>query len=248
MNQAYNQNFARVYNLLWGDFARSVAPRIHEFYTARPDAEPTLLDVCCGTGQVALHFLERGFTVTGVDLSEHMIAHARQNTAAYHDRAAFIVADAADFTIPTPVGLAVSTFDALNHLPDADALRRCFACVYAAVKEGGVFIFDLNTRVGLQRWNNITLNETPEVTLINRGIYDGGERAYVRITGFIREDDGHYTRFEENAYNTVFDLAHVRDLLEDTGWQNVYFARAADLTVPLTDPEREGRAFVIASR
>ena len=41
MNQAYNQDFARVYNLLWGDFARSVAPRLHEFYTARPDAEPT---------------------------------------------------------------------------------------------------------------------------------------------------------------------------------------------------------------
>ncbi len=248
MNQAYNQDFARVYNLLFVDFVRSLAPRLHDFYTARPDAERSLLDVCCGTGQLALYFLERGFSVTGVDLSEPMIAYARQNTSAYREWAAFSVADAADFTIENPVGLAVSTFDALNHLPDAEALRRCFACVYAAVQDGGVFIFDLNTRVGLQRWNGIGVTDAPDVTLINRGIYDGGERGYTRITGFIREDDGRYTRFEENAYNTVFDLVHVRDLLEDTGWHSVYFARAADLAAPLDEPEREGRVFVVASR
>jgi SAM-dependent methyltransferase len=248
MNQAYPPDFARVYNMLWADFARSLAPRIHDFYTRRPDADLLLLDVCCGTGQLALYFLEQGFTVTGIDLSEAMIVYARQNTAAYRDRAAFIVADAAHFSVDRQFGLAVSTFDALNHLPDADALRACFACVYAAVKAGGVFVFDLNTRVGLQRWNNITVNETPEVTLITRGIYDGGDRAYTRITGFVREDDGRYTRFEENAYNTVFDLVHVRDLLLETGWQEVYFARAADLSAPLDEPEREGRAFVIASR
>lgn len=248
MNQAYNADFARVYNLLWGDFARSVAPRLYEFYTRRPNAERSLLDVCCGTGQLALYFLEQGFTVTGIDLSEPMIAYARQNTAPYRDRAAFIVADAANFTVDRQFGFAVSTFDALNHLPDADALSACFARVYAAVNAGGVFVFDLNTRVGLQRWNTINITDSPEITLINRGIYDGGDRAYTRITGFIREDDGRYSRFEEHAYNTVFDLLHTRDLLLETGWRDVYFARAADLDTPLDDPEREGRAFVVAVR
>ncbi|MBK8032034.1 MAG: hypothetical protein IPK17_21665 [Chloroflexi bacterium] len=69
--------------------------------------------------------------------------------------------------IPNPVGLAISTFDALNHLPDADALPLFRLRVCRRSREGGVFIFDLNTRVGLQRWNNITLSETPEVTLIS---------------------------------------------------------------------------------
>jgi ubiquinone/menaquinone biosynthesis C-methylase UbiE len=36
-----------------------------------------LLDLGCGTGRHALHFAERGFDVTGVDLSEHMLAITR---------------------------------------------------------------------------------------------------------------------------------------------------------------------------
>ena len=119
MNQAYNQDFARVYNLLFVDFVRLLAPRVGEVFRGRRQVERSLLDVCCGTGQLALYFLERGFNVTGVDLSEPMIAYARQNTSAYRERAAFSVADAANFTIENPVGLAVSTFDALNHLPDS---------------------------------------------------------------------------------------------------------------------------------
>ncbi|MBE2266717.1 MAG: class I SAM-dependent methyltransferase [Anaerolinea sp.] len=248
MNQAYDTDFARAYNLLWGDFAQNVAPRIYDFYTRQPDAERTLLDVCCGTGQLARYFLERDFTVTGVDLSEPMILHARQNTAAYRERAAFIVADAADFRIDGQVGLAVSTFDALNHLPDAAALRSCFACVHAAVKPGGMFIFDLNTRAGLWRWNSINVNDTAETTLIFRGIYDGGDRGYTRITGYIRDDDGRYSRFEETAYNVVYDLADVHALLAETGWHSSYCARAADLGAPLDDPEKEGRAFFVATR
>ena len=47
-----------------------------------------------------------------------------------------------------------------------------------------------------------------EVYLINRGMYDEHTvKAWTKITGFVRDDDGRYERFDETVYNTVFEMA-----------------------------------------
>ncbi|MEO8397785.1 MAG: class I SAM-dependent methyltransferase, partial [Chloroflexota bacterium] len=227
MMQGYGAAFARVYNLLGADFARNSAPRIFDFYTRNEiaPAQQSLLDLCCGTGQLALYFLERGYRVTGLDLSDAMLDHARENASMFVQagQAHFVQADASAFTLDERFGLVVSTYDALNHLASLDALQSCFASAYAVTQEGGTLIFDLNTRLGLKRWNGITVQETDDALLISRGIYDGGAKAYTHVNGFVRDDDGRYTRFEETVYNTVFDLALVHALLLEVGWEDIYF-------------------------
>jgi len=207
--------------------------------------------VCCGTGQLAQHFLEQGYRVTGIDLSPSMLHYARQNNAPYVEagQARFLQADAADFALDEQFGVAVSTFDALNHLPDSEALRGCFASVFPLLLPDGLFIFDLNTRAGLTRWNRINVRDMPDHLIIDRGIYDEeSDRAWVKITGFIRTEGGLYERFEETAYNTAYDLDWVRDELLRGGWHSVYFARVDDLGMPIPDPEALNRAFVIARK
>lgn len=249
--QGYGTTFARVYNQLWAGFAKDVAPRILEFYaqSQRTSPDQSLLDVCCGTGQLALHFLEHGYQVVGLDLSAAMLRCAEDNARPFvrAGQAQFVQGDAAAFTLDRSFGLVVSTFDALNHLAGVDALRGCFRSVRAVSREGGKFIFDLNTREGLKRWNYITVSETDDLLLVNRGIYDGGDKAYTRINGFIRDADERYSRFEETVYNTAFDLAEVRALLLETGWHDAYFARINALAVPLAEPEREGRVFAVVT-
>ncbi|MCS6844281.1 MAG: class I SAM-dependent methyltransferase [Caldilineales bacterium] len=252
MMQTYGTGFARAYNLRWSGFARQVAPLILDFYAATPVGRQnqTVLDLCCGTGQLAVHFLERGYRVVGLDLSEAMLELARENARPYIEagRAAFVQGDAADFTLGERFGLVVSTFDSLNHLEDEGVLRRCFQCVYAVSE--GYFIFDLNTRRGLRRWNSIYVDDTDdEAFIVTRGIYDGhSDKAWTRINGFLRLPDGLYERFEETVFNTVFEMAQVRALLHDVGWRDVYFAQAHDLRTPLEDPEAVGRVFVVARR
>jgi SAM-dependent methyltransferase len=251
--QAYGPAFARVYNEKWTDFARHIAPLLRAFYESTPlgASERSLLDVCCGTGQLAHHFLEHGYRVTGIDLSPSMLDYARQNNAPYVEagQARFLQADAAAFTLEEPFGLIVSTFDALNHLPSKEALRGCFSSVYPLLLPDGFFIFDLNTRAGLTRWNGINVRDMPDHLIIDRGIYDEeNDRAWVKITGFIRTEDGLYERFEETAYNIAYDMDWVRDTLYRAGWQSVYFARVDDLGMPVPDPETLNRAFVIAHK
>lgn len=249
--QAYGRVFARIYNLRWTDFAKRVAPKILEFYaeTATVQHNKSVLDVCCGTGQLAVHFLENGYIATGLDLSEHMLECAKENAAQYVEsgQAKFVHADAADFTLDERFGLVISTYDALNHLPDKEALKKCFECVY--VVNDGYFIFDLNTKIGLNRWNGLMMNESDELVLINRGIYETGmDKAWTKITGFVRTPDGQYERFDETAYNTAFDMEWVRTALLETGWQEVYYARLEDLNTPIDEPEQENRVFFVARR
>ncbi|PKN84753.1 MAG: class I SAM-dependent methyltransferase [Chloroflexi bacterium HGW-Chloroflexi-8] len=250
--QAYNQIFARVYNSKWSGFARSVAPFIHDFYnsTSIGQENKTMLDLCCGAGHLACHFLEKGYHVVGLDLSEPMLDYARENTRQYIEsgQAKFIQGDASNFKLEERFGLVVSTFDALNHLENEQALKSCFECVYKVSQ--GFFIFDLNTRNGLKRWNSITVDENSEDALIiTRGIYDGkSDKAWTRINGFIQRPDGYYERFEETAFNSVFEMARVKSALLGVGWKNVYFAKIQDLKTPISEPEQEGRVFVVASK
>ena len=251
--QAYSRGFARAYHLRWGGFARQVTPYLIDFYAQTPaghERQP-VLDLCCGTGLVALGFLERGYPVTGLDLSPHMLAFARENTAAYvvAGQAEFVLADAADFGIDRRFGLAVSTYDALNHLPDLTALQNCIRSVGAALSPGSWFIFDLNTRHGLRQWNVTSVDDSGPAVVITHSSFDGsGERALLNITGFLREPDGRYERFDETVYNTIFDIQSVLWTLLDQGWASAHAARLGDLLAPLSEPEQEERVFVVAQR
>ncbi|MGI6207341.1 MAG: class I SAM-dependent DNA methyltransferase [Anaerolineae bacterium] len=252
--QAYGAAFARIYNERWGGFARRLAPQIEALYAATDlgQAEKSLLDVCCGTGQFAAHFLARGYQVTGLDLSPHMLALARDNNRQYIEagQALFLQADAASFRLGRQHGLATSTFDALNHLPDEEALAGCFRCVREAVLPGGTFVFDLNTEEGLRRhWGGISVTDEKEAMIVTRGFYDPAtRRATTCLSGFAETDPGRYERFEEVVYNTAFGLERVAELLREAGWRGCYFARQSDLLTPIEDPEAETRVFVVARR
>lgn len=253
MGQAYGDKFAKVYNMLWGNFAESVAPFLLDFCRSECNIfNRYVLDLCCGTGQLARYLLKEGYYVIGIDLSEGMLYYAQENNKEFikEGRAKFIKADACSFTIEEKVGLVVSTYDAINHIKDTKSLKNCFISVYRVLIDGGYFIFDLNTRLGLKNgWNSINFTDRDNIVLLNRSVYDEENNvAVVRITGFIQTKDGLYERFDEVVYNIGYDLNEVKEILEAIGFKGVYFARLKDLSSPILEPEKEYRVFVVAKK
>jgi SAM-dependent methyltransferase len=251
--QAYGSLFARVYNRLWQSFARNLSPLIHQFYESTPlgQTNKALLDLCCGTGQLSSYFLEHGYRVVGLDLSGDMLKYARDITLPFivARQARFVEADASYFEFDETFGLVVATFDSLNHLPDLQALQECFRSTYAVLETGGTFIFDLNTRKGLEKWNGVNVDPREDIFLLNRAIYDKFTvKAWTKITGFVRNDDGLYQRFDETVYNTVFEMQTVMDHLLAAGFRTAYFARSSALDIPIDDPEGEDRVFFVARK
>jgi SAM-dependent methyltransferase len=232
-------------------FARTAAPRVRELYEATYGAavQRNVLDVCCGVGTLAEHFLIHGYTVTGIDLSEPMLAIARQNLDGYLQggQARLIHGDAASFSVDDQFGLATCTFDALNMLQSSEALSSCFACVRRALAPGGMFVFDLMTRNGFWLdYNYLGVRDTEDELYIFKSVYDGAEKAAVRLTGFMRDGD-HWERFDEFRTPTLFPAPAVITALHEAGWPQVQMASADDLRTPITDPEQFDRIFFVAT-
>ena len=250
--QAYQEVFARVYDRLWGAFADSVGPIILDYYenNAPTPVSRTLLDLGCGTGRVATLALRRNYQVTGIDLSDAMLCRAREANSADVEsgRVRFLQEDAANFRLDAPVSLAISTFNAMNHLEDFAALEACLRCVYAALVPGGLFVFDLNTRRSLKRWHGIiNIQDNDDLMVLDRGLYDeAGGKAYTAISGFVRAENGLYERFDETISNTLFDLQQVSHTLLEVGWRQVRLTSLADLSTELEDPERETQVVFVA--
>mgnify|MGYP006284358631 CR=1 FL=1 len=69
------------------------------------------------------------------------------------------------------IDVTVALFDSLNHLPSTSDLRDTFRSAAVATIPGGPLLFDLNTRLGLDRWNGIQVDESKEWLVVVRGVY-----------------------------------------------------------------------------
>lgn len=111
-----------------------------------------ILDLCCGTGQIAQQLILKGYQVTGLDGSEKMLHYARKNAP----QGTFILADARSFRLLPTFDAVISTDSSLNHIMSLDELKQVFRNVYAVLKNDGLFLFDL----GLEdRYRNIQIND-----------------------------------------------------------------------------------------
>jgi trans-aconitate methyltransferase len=101
------------------------------------DAQPgeTVLDLGCGTGELAAKIAEVGATVIGIDSDPAMIEAAKQRLPDADLR----VADAHDFTVDEPVD-AVFSNAALHWMPSS---VEVLGCVSDALRDGGRFVAEM---------------------------------------------------------------------------------------------------------
>jgi SAM-dependent methyltransferase len=252
--QAYGKAFARVYNARWGSFTDLVAPKIEHLFASASDElglSKRLVDLCCGTGTLAHYFLEKGYSVKGIDLSPHMIEYAIQRNRFYVDsgQASFTIADAACFDNERAFSFVTCLYDALNHLPSMQAISSCIQRAFDAIDGKGLFVFDINTKKSLREWNKTTIQEDDEIYMSTKGIYDASmDRAYTQITGFVRDQDGKYERFSETVYNLAISTEYVLSATKSAGFKSTYCTSMEDLTAQADDPESIKRVFFVCKK
>jgi SAM-dependent methyltransferase len=254
MSQSYGKIFAYVYNKKWVEFIEKVGPFILDFYSNKliSNKNKRVLDLCCGTGQLASLFLQKGYSVTGIDLSEDMLYYARENNKKYIEKskAEFIQGNAADFSLKKKYGLVVSTYDSLNHLEDEQSLEKCFQSVNKVLAKNGYFVFDLNTRAGIKKnWRKTSFIDDEEMVVKIKGSFNENEnKGSTNISGFVRKKNGSYEKFTEVIFNKCFEMDKVKKLLNKAKFQDIYFAKIEDLLNSIENPEKENRVFIIAKK
>ncbi|MBN1857006.1 MAG: class I SAM-dependent methyltransferase [Dehalococcoidia bacterium] len=161
--------FAYVYNVHWGPTSLNWLRIVGLLVIPRVDATARVLDLCCGTGQLAGELSERGYRVVGLDGSRQMLHYARKNAPGVH----LLQADARCFGLRSAFDVVLCTFDSLNHILSVDELEDVFRCVRASMRPGGLFLFDLNTETGYRmHWSGRREVTTEDHTLVSRASFD----------------------------------------------------------------------------
>lgn len=247
MNEGYVEGFAQAYDQFWHPYpTKSAASLLKLIRSAVPDAR-TVLDVGCGTGIVADHLQQAGYSVTGLDKSPAMLAQARVRLG---DAAVLIEGDAADFTVDEQFPVVVSTYDIPNHLADLEQIAAYLQCVYRAVSPGGLLVFDIATVTGLRGMNTVQIRETDEAMLLFRGaLNESLGIGFYRISGVVQADDGRYDRFVTTMTNIVVPIDQLLKQLAEAGWTDIYLAAQDDLLTPLPEvPDNLPHVFLVSRK
>ncbi|MBD2665595.1 methyltransferase type 12 [Richelia sinica FACHB-800] len=161
---------ARVYNEDWAvEVLKETIPALETLIFPNLIQDAQILDLGCGTGQLAQKLMEKGYKVTGIDASAGMLHYARENAP----EAKLILNDARliDFY---PTFDAVISIGAFNHVMSLEELTNVFHKVYQSLLDHGIFLFYLFLEEEyLDNWNGkITGNVKEDYAWAAKNSYD----------------------------------------------------------------------------
>ena len=139
-------------NIFVGSVARAYDASAPEMFTPEVLAVTTAfladaaaggraLEFAIGTGRVALPLSARGVEVTGIDISEDMIAELRAKPGA--SAVATTVGDLATTTVPGEFALVYLVFNTISNLLHQHETVQCFRNAAHHLAPGGRFVIEL---------------------------------------------------------------------------------------------------------
>ncbi len=180
-----------------------------------------LLDLGCGTGTFAiLCSLKRGWEVSGLDASEHMLRVAREKARRSKALVRFFRADMRSFKSKTKVDIVTSWSGSLNYLHGPSAILATFGNVARVLVSRGLFAFDMNDGLEYVRQDGMFHFTRREDFIEARNHYLDPTTSlfHTRITSFTRLPKGGYERIEEHQVERPYSPTEVQRSLGKCGF------------------------------
>ena len=129
-----------------------------EAFAILPDGTRRVLDLGCGTGRLTRHLAARGFAVTGVDLSDAMLAEARARADADGLFAEWVRANLVDLA-PLPdasFDAAACLFSTYGMVRGRENRAAMLASIRRVLRPGGLLVIHAHNRafraLGWRHW------------------------------------------------------------------------------------------------
>ncbi|MFH1426320.1 MAG: class I SAM-dependent methyltransferase [Candidatus Kerfeldbacteria bacterium] len=244
------QFFASVYDEIMGESPeyRHFVPYLElllAHYRFRPHR---ILDVACGTGETAVALAMNGYDVMGFDFSPEMVEEAKKKAGQTDAEEWFQVEDMRDFTVPTPFDLAISFGDSINYLTSIEDVGNAFGSVNRALRDDGMFIFDLISELHILRsFNDVTYRGSHDgCSYVWENTYDSKTNISTSTMKFTVEHPGVVgeKEYEEVHQQKIYRLDEIIAMLEQNGFTVI--GRHDEFSLePAADSER---LFIVARR
>jgi len=193
----------------WGEFILHTAKK----HGWRNDG--AVLDLGCGTGNSTFPMFARGLEVVGLDYSAEMLKIAKSKLPPVE----FVQADFKNFSINKKFSLIYSVFDAINNLLNDEDFNGMAKSVYDHLEAKGIFLFDVNTTIGLKDLWESGVAEGWSGDVYYRWSHDFDlETGLASVEAYCEDSDINFTEFH---YERPYDAETIKKLLEDAGFKSI---------------------------
>ncbi|MBE5786540.1 MAG: class I SAM-dependent methyltransferase [Clostridiales bacterium] len=199
------------------------------------------VECACGTGSITIPLRRAGYQMTGVDLSQDMLALAMEKAGAAGVNIPFVCQDMTKLQVPRRVECVLATCDGVNYLTGPEKAQAFFAAAFQALRPGGILIFDVSTPEKLQNTlgNNTLFSDDEEIAFIWRNAYQ--ERTgcvQMNLSIFERQADGRYQRFEESQMQRAHSREELTLWLQQAGFEGITFYGRQRMSAPRPGDDR----------
>ncbi|NLP51320.1 class I SAM-dependent methyltransferase [Bacillus sp. RO1] len=222
---AYGQ-FAHIYDQLmqdvpydkWVSFVQTVKQR----YMTDDSERFSVVDVGCGTGELAIRFAQEGWEVSGVDLSESMLAIAHEKALDSGLSIPLFEQNMAELEGFEEVDCVTIFCDSLNYLESEEDVKKTFQSTYKQLKKGGLLLFDVHSLYKMtQVFMNNTFTSVEEDVSYIWNSFPGEHPNSVEheLSFFVKEEESdRYLRFDEWHFQRTFNVETYKKWLEEVGF------------------------------
>lgn len=217
------QIFAQVYDAImdetlydrWGEFVDSQLV----------NNKPTVLELACGTGALAVALSKRGYDVTGLDLSENMLSLANERAMEEQISLPLIQADMMDLSEIGQFGAVTCFSDSLCYMPDEEAVSQVFQQVYNVLMKNGTFLFDVHSiyQTDIVFPGYMFNDQSEEISFLWKSY--AGEKAHSvehDLTFFVHDKElDLYDRYDETHKERTYPLEQYKSMLLKAGFSSV---------------------------
>lgn len=204
-------SYAAFYDATQGDRADHAAYLRSLLEKHHPKAK-TVLELACGTGSVLEQLRDR-YDVTGVDLSEQMLARAAEKLPGTR----LVHADMTIVSLGETFDVVLCVYDSINHLLRFEQWEQVFERAHEHLADRGVFVFDVNTEHKLAEFASPRLwaEWFGDDDLIVINVHDEGDGTYEwRIRVFEHVEGDEYRLHVEEIPEVAFSREQIAASLD----------------------------------
>ncbi len=122
-----------------------------------------ILDVACGTGRHAIPLSKKGYTVTGGDRSQAMLAVLEEKVRRANIEIPVIKCDMKDIEFKKEFDAIICMYTSFNYLLTDQDIEKALVAFYRALRPGGIVILDLmNPIFYIGKFREITVEHHQE--------------------------------------------------------------------------------------
>lgn len=250
---SYGQ-FAYYYDQLMEDMPYPQWLQFLEQCWARHRKPTSIVELGCGTGNICIPLAERGYEVTGIDLSAHMLAvarHKQEDAGIGSNALQWFEQNMTEWALPHQVDAVISCCDSMNYLLEEAQIEETMRSTYNGLAEGGTFIFDVHTKYTFDSYAEqqpFTLNEEHIAYIWHCYLDEDRYEIDHELTIFAEErhDEAYgpcFHRIDEVHVQRAYELQWLTEALHRAGFKQV--ETFADFTMH-QPTDTTGRAFFVA--